>query len=688
MAYNSYGPRGGRDRGDDRRDFGRRSQGRGGRDDFRQGPRRNPFVTGDWEDESDDSQAFGREERSFERRDRESSRERGFRDRDSEFRGRDFSSREEGFGRERFGRKPFGEEGERERFSRRSFDDSENRFEDRAGRFGDRPRSLGEGRRSEGGFGSRFGGRFERRERDFEDRAPRRERFADDSRDRAFSRDDRFSRAEDRRGRFSREDRGGDRPGRIAREGRFEDRSSREDRFSRGGRDAGSRGPAYREGRPEGRSGFGGRFGRDGRRPEGGRFERSSFRGRDDRSFGRKRPGLNKAELNYNLERHAENDKKKAEGYVRLNKYIANAGICSRREADEMIATGVITVNGEICTQLGTLVGPNDKVQFGGQTLKAEKKVYLLMNKPKGYITTSDDPEDRKTVMDLLDGACSERIYPVGRLDRNTTGVLLFTNDGDMAKKLTHPSHGARKIYHVTLDKPLTHKDMQDISKGVYLEDGLVTVDEISYVESGDRKEVGVQLHSGKNRIVRRIFEHFGYEVVKLDRVLFAELTKKGLVRGGWRFLTDKEIDFLKMNVGKSVRPGRTVTKDQVFTPEQLAEAESIEEAASTPKKRRKRISEGQEDWDTKGDEELDIDALLKDMEFADEEEEFEGYEVSEPESEQAGHGVREIEVRGPEAKSEEEEAEADGKESNSLASEDEDSEEEEGKEAEDSKEE
>lgn len=388
------------------------------------------------------------------------------------------------------------------------------------------------------------------------------------------------------------------------------------------------------------------------------------------------------------MERHAENDKKKAEGYVRLNKYIANAGICSRREADEMIATGVITVNGEICTQLGTLVGPNDKVQFGGQTLKAEKKVYLLMNKPKGYITTSDDPEDRKTVMDLLDGACSERIYPVGRLDRNTTGVLLFTNDGDMAKKLTHPSHGARKIYHVTLDKPLTHKDMQDISKGVYLEDGLVTVDEISYVESGDRKEVGVQLHSGKNRIVRRIFEHFGYEVVKLDRVLFAELTKKGLVRGGWRFLTDKEIDFLKMNVGKSVRPGRTVTKDQVFTPEQLAEAESIEEAASTPKKRRKRISEGQEDWDTKGDEELDIDALLKDMEFADEEEEFEGYEVSEPESEQAGHGVREIEVRGPEAKSEEEEAEADGKESNSLASEDEDSEEEEGKEAEDSKEE
>ena len=391
--------------------------------------------------------------------------------------------------------------------------------------------------------------------------------------------------------------------------------------------------------------------------------------------------------MNYNLERHAENDKKKAEGYVRLNKYIANAGICSRREADEMIATGVITVNGEICTQLGTLVGPNDKVQFGGQTLKAEKKVYLLMNKPKGYITTSDDPEDRKTVMDLLDGACSERIYPVGRLDRNTTGVLLFTNDGEMAKKLTHPSHGARKIYHVTLDKPLTHKDMQDISKGVYLEDGLVTVDEISYVESGDRKEVGVQLHSGKNRIVRRIFEHFGYEVVKLDRVLFAELTKKGLVRGGWRFLTGKEIDFLKMNVGKSVRPGRTVTKDQVFTPEQLAEAEAIEEAASTPKKRRKRISESeQEDWDTKGaEEELDIDALLKDMEFADEEEESEGNEVSKPEH--AGHGVREIEVHGPEAESEEEEdAKTDGEENKSLDSEDEDSEEREGKEAEDSK--
>ena len=254
--------------------------------------------------------------------------------------------------------------------------------------------------------------------------------------------------------------------------------------------------------------------------------------------------------MNYNLERHAENDKKKAEGYVRLNKYIANAGICSRREADEMIATGVITVNGEICTQLGTLVGPNDKVQFGGQTLKAEKKVYLLMNKPKGYITTSDDPEDRKTVMDLLDGACSERIYPVGRLDRNTTGVLLFTNDGDMAKKLTHPSHGARKIYHVTLDKPLTHKDMQDISKGVYLEDGLVTVDEISYVESGDRKEVGVQLHSGKNRVVRRIFGAVGFPVKRLVRTQIGPIKLGDIKPGSYRVLSQTEVRSLSKEVG------------------------------------------------------------------------------------------------------------------------------------------
>lgn len=238
----------------------------------------------------------------------------------------------------------------------------------------------------------------------------------------------------------------------------------------------------------------------------------------------------------------------KKSGAIRLNRYIALSGVCSRREADELIATGAVTVNGQICTVMGTLVKPEDKVVVGGQKLKAEKKVYLLMNKPKGYITTLDDPQQRHTVMELIGDACPERIYPVGRLDRNTTGVLLFTNDGDMAKKLTHPSHGARKIYHVGLDKPFAKADMEALLQGLTLEDGPVEVDDAEYVEDTHRKEVGVQIHSGRNRIVRRIFEHLGYKVCKLDRVLFAELTKKNLARGEWRFLTEAEVNFLKMN--------------------------------------------------------------------------------------------------------------------------------------------
>jgi 23S rRNA pseudouridine2605 synthase len=241
-----------------------------------------------------------------------------------------------------------------------------------------------------------------------------------------------------------------------------------------------------------------------------------------------------------------KNQKSKITEGIRLNKYIANAGICSRREADTLIESGVVRINGVICTQLGTRVMSDDKVEFGGETLVSEKKVYLLMNKPKDYITTTDDPQERKTVMHLIAGACKERIYPVGRLDRQTTGVLLFTNDGDMAKRLTHPSHGARKIYHVTLDKNITKTDLQTIAKGVELEDGFVHVDEINLIV-GTKNEIGIQLHSGMNRVVRRIFEKFDYKVTKLDRVLFAELTKKDLSRGHWRFLTDKEVSFLKM---------------------------------------------------------------------------------------------------------------------------------------------
>lgn len=236
------------------------------------------------------------------------------------------------------------------------------------------------------------------------------------------------------------------------------------------------------------------------------------------------------------------------DGQIRLNKYISNSGICSRREADELIAAGAVKVNGKIVTELGYKVMPGDKVNYGGQTLNKEKKVYLLLNKPKDYITTTDDPEKRKTVMELLKGACKERVYPVGRLDRATTGLLLFTNDGDMAKRLTHPSHGAKKLYHVYLDNPLKKADFDKIAAGLILEDGPIQVDQIVYAgDTGDKRELGVELHSGKNRIVRRIFESLGYEVVKLDRVIFAGLTKKDLPRGRYRFLTEKEINLLNM---------------------------------------------------------------------------------------------------------------------------------------------
>ena len=235
-------------------------------------------------------------------------------------------------------------------------------------------------------------------------------------------------------------------------------------------------------------------------------------------------------------------------GLIRLNKYISNSGICSRREADELIKAGAVTVNGEVVSEMGYKVTVDDVVVYGGERLANERKKYLLLNKPKGYITTLDDPQNRKTVLSLIGKACKERLYPVGRLDRNTTGLLLFTNDGEMTKKLTHPSFGARKIYHVELDKALTHADMQQIIDGIELEDGRIAADDIQYVGAGDDKKiVGIELHSGKNRIVRRIFASLGYEVFKLDRVAFAGLTKKNLPRGQFRFLTDKEVSFLKM---------------------------------------------------------------------------------------------------------------------------------------------
>ncbi len=233
---------------------------------------------------------------------------------------------------------------------------------------------------------------------------------------------------------------------------------------------------------------------------------------------------------------------------IRLNKYIAASGICSRREADGLISAGLITVNGKSITELGTKIRPGDDVRYNGERIRNERKIYLLLNKPKDYVTTTRDPRERQTVMNLIRNACPERIYPVGRLDRNTTGVLLFTNDGELAKKLTHPSYNKKKIYHVFLDRVVRNEDLNTLANGIELEDGFIQPDAISYVENDNKKEIGLEIHSGRNRIVRRMFESLGYRVVKLDRVYFAGLTKKNLPRGKWRFLSEKEISRLKMN--------------------------------------------------------------------------------------------------------------------------------------------
>ena len=232
---------------------------------------------------------------------------------------------------------------------------------------------------------------------------------------------------------------------------------------------------------------------------------------------------------------------------IRLNKFLANAGICSRREADEFITAGVVSVNGEVVTELGTKIKRTDEVKFHDEPVSIERKTYILLNKPKDCVTTSDDPQERKTVMDFVKGACKERIYPVGRLDRNTTGLLLLTNDGDLASKLTHPKYLKKKIYHVYCDKNVTKADLDQIAAGVTLDDGEIHADAISYASETDKSQVGIEIHSGKNRIVRRIFESLGYKVIKLDRVYFAGLTKKGLRRGDWRYLTEQEVNMLRM---------------------------------------------------------------------------------------------------------------------------------------------
>ena len=232
---------------------------------------------------------------------------------------------------------------------------------------------------------------------------------------------------------------------------------------------------------------------------------------------------------------------------VRLNRFIANSGVCSRREADTLIQAGVVTVNGEVVTELGTKVNiHDDDIRFNGERLKGEEKVYLIMNKPKGYVTTASDPHAEKTVIDLLKG-CSSRVYPVGRLDKNTTGVLLLTNDGEIAERLTHPSYDKKKIYQVSLDRALSEEDYHKILEGVSLTDGDVKADELEFIDANDKRKIGIEIHSGKNRIVRRIFDSLGYNVKALDRVYVAGLTKKGLKKGEWRYLTEGEINILKI---------------------------------------------------------------------------------------------------------------------------------------------
>lgn len=291
----------------------------------------------------------------------------------------------------------------------------------------------------------------------------------------------------------------------------------------------------------------------NGDRPQRPRFNAGA--GKQQGGYGKQQGGNRRRTADYDP--NAKYSKKKQIEYmeqfvdpnepIRLNKYLANAGVCSRREADEFITAGVVSVNGTVVTELGTKIKRGDEVKFHDQPVSIERKIYVLLNKPKDTVTTSDDPQARRTVMDLVKDACTERIYPVGRLDRNTTGVLLLTNDGDLASKLTHPKYLKKKIYHVHLDKNLTKADMEQIAAGIQLDDGEIHADAISYTDENKKDDVGIEIHSGKNRIVRRIFESLGYKVVKLDRVYFAGLTKKGLRRGEWRYLTEQEVNFLRM---------------------------------------------------------------------------------------------------------------------------------------------
>ena len=425
-----------------------------------------------------------------------------------------------GFGRRTEGRREYGNNtGKRPRVSRAGTRGAERVF----GENSERPRrSFGEDR-SFGGERKSFGGDRPRRSFGENSERPRR------------------SFGEDRSFGGERKSFGSDRPRRSFGENSERPRRSFGDNSER---------RSFGEGRS-----FGGE-----RRSFGGERRGGGFRNSAKKSFTRRDFNYfrdeNESGINKMISRrpqldgeYSDNDMVMApvKDEIRLNKFIANSGVCSRREADNFILAGVVTVNGEVVTELGTKVNINtDDIRFNGERLKGENKVYIVMNKPKGYVTTASDPHADKTVMDLLK-ACPTRVFPVGRLDKNTTGVLMFTNDGEIAEKLTHPSYDKKKIYQVSLDSKLRHEDFEKILSGVELNDGVIAADELEYIEADDHRKLGIEIHSGKNRIVRRIFESLGYEVKALDRVYFAGLTKKGIKRGDWRYLTEGEINLLRM---------------------------------------------------------------------------------------------------------------------------------------------
>lgn len=430
-------------------------------------------------------------------------------------------------------KRSFGDKPER---SRRSADEGKAPIERRVYNNDEKRENKFRGNRDERPRRS-FGDKPERSSRGFDDSKPRGKRdFSDGARKERKSFDERPERRE--RNAF------GDKPERS-----FDDKKTRSGKKDFSGRERGERsfGKKSTDGRSFSKRGEAPyrnehRASSDGGERKGrGSFTRDKHRSEDFESSKSMRPSEFKERSKKSQTKQGSDD-----GLIRLNKYLSNAGIASRREADILIQSGVVKVNGQVVDQLGYKIKPSDTVTYGDAAVKSERKVYLLVNKPKDYITTVDDPRERRTVMELIAGACKERVYPVGRLDRNTTGVLLMTNDGELTTKLTHPKFGIKKVYNVTLNKGLKAEDFRKIIEGIELEDGPIAVDDLAFVGEG-KKEIGLEIHSGRNRIVRRIFEHLGYDVIKLDRVVFAGLTKKDLPRGKYRFLTAKEISFLQM---------------------------------------------------------------------------------------------------------------------------------------------